>query len=48
VLRAGGYDPERVSGFAFGIGVERPFMLRTGLADLRTLTDNDVRWLASV
>ena len=47
VLRAGGYDPERVSGFAFGMGVERPFMLRTGLADLRTLTDNDVRWLAS-
>jgi len=48
VLRAGGYDPEEVSGFAAGIGIERPFMLRSGLADMRTLTDNDVRWLTSV
>jgi phenylalanyl-tRNA synthetase alpha chain len=48
VLRAGGYDPDEVSGFAAGSGVERPFMLRSGLADLRTLTDNDVRWLTSV
>jgi phenylalanyl-tRNA synthetase alpha chain len=48
VLRAGGYDPEEVSGFAAGSGVERPFMLRSGLADMRTLSDNDVRWLTSV
>jgi len=48
VLRAGGYDPDEVSGFAAGIGIERPFMLRSGLADMRTLTDNDVRWLTSV
>jgi phenylalanyl-tRNA synthetase alpha chain len=48
VLRAGGYDPDEVSGFAAGSGVERPFMLRSGLNDLRTLTDNDVRWLTSV
>jgi phenylalanyl-tRNA synthetase alpha chain len=48
VLRAGGYDPDEVSGFAAGSGVERPFMLRSGLADLRTLSDNDVRWLTSV
>ena len=48
VLRAGGYDPDEVSGFAAGTGIERPFMLRSGLADLRTLTDNDVRWLTSV
>jgi phenylalanyl-tRNA synthetase alpha chain len=48
VLRAGGYDPDKVSGFAAGTGIERPFMLRSGLADLRTLTDNDVRWLTSV
>jgi phenylalanyl-tRNA synthetase alpha chain len=48
VLRAGGYDPEVVSGFAAGTGIERPFMLRSGLADMRTLTDNDVRWLTSV
>jgi len=48
VLRAGGYDPDKVSGFAAGTGIERPFMLRSGLADMRTLTDNDVRWLTSV
>src|SRR6266542_3274070 len=48
VLRAGGYDPDKVSGFAAGTGMERPYMLRSGLADLRTLTDNDLRWLASV
>jgi phenylalanyl-tRNA synthetase alpha chain len=48
VLRAGGYDPDQVSGFAAGTGIERPFMLRSGLADMRTLTDNDVRWLTSV
>jgi phenylalanyl-tRNA synthetase alpha chain len=48
VLRAGGYDPDEVSGFAAGSGVERPFMLRSGLADMRTLSDNDVRWLTSV
>ncbi len=47
VLRAGGYDPDRVSGFAFGMGIERPYMLRSGLADMRTLTDNDLRWLAN-
>jgi phenylalanyl-tRNA synthetase alpha chain len=48
VLRAGGYDPDKVSGFAAGTGIERPYMLRSGLADMRTLTDNDVRWLATV
>ena len=48
VLRAGGYDPEEVSGFAAGTGIERPYMLRSGLADMRTWTDNDVRWLTSV
>jgi phenylalanyl-tRNA synthetase alpha chain len=48
VLRAGGYDPDEVSGFAAGIGIERTFLLRSGLADMRTLLDNDVRWLTSV
>jgi phenylalanyl-tRNA synthetase alpha chain len=48
VLRNGGYDPDKVSGFAFGMGIERPYMLRSGLADMRTLTENDLRWLASV
>jgi phenylalanyl-tRNA synthetase alpha chain len=47
VLSAGGYDPDRWSGFAAGLGVERLYMLRSGLADLRTMTENDVRWLAS-
>jgi phenylalanyl-tRNA synthetase alpha chain len=47
VLSAVGYDPDKVSGFAAGLGVERLYMLRSGLADLRVLTDNDVRWLAS-
>jgi phenylalanyl-tRNA synthetase alpha chain len=47
VLRAVGYDPDEVSGYAAGLGVERLYMLRSGLADLRALSDNDVRWLAS-
>ena len=46
VLRAGGYDPEKVRGFAFGMGVERIAMLRYGINDLRLLFDNDVRFLA--
>jgi phenylalanyl-tRNA synthetase alpha chain len=48
VLANGGYDPNKVSGFAAGMGIERLFMLRSGLADIRTLTDNDLRWLGSV
>jgi phenylalanyl-tRNA synthetase alpha chain len=38
-----GYDPERVSGFAFGWGLERIAVLRHGLPDLRQLWDNDLR-----
>ena len=45
VLRMGGYDPEKVSGFAFGIGVERVAMLRYGVSDLRLFAENDVRFL---
>ena len=48
VLANGGYDPDKVSGFAAGFGIERMYMLRSGLADIRTLTDNDLRWLGSV
>ena len=48
VLRAGGYDPDKVSGFAAGTGIERPYLLRSGLTDMRTLVENDLRWLASV
>jgi len=40
-----GYDPERVQGFAFGMGVERIAMLKHGVPDLRLLYDNDVRFL---
>jgi phenylalanyl-tRNA synthetase alpha chain len=44
-VEAGGYDPERVQGFAFGMGVERIAMLRHGVPDLRRFFDNDVRVL---
>lgn len=40
-----GYDPEEVSGFAFGLGLERIAMLRHGLPDLRQLWENDLRLL---
>jgi phenylalanyl-tRNA synthetase alpha chain len=41
-----GYDPERVQGFAFGMGIDRIAMLKHGVPDLRPLFDNDVRLLA--
>lgn len=41
-----GYDPERWTGFAFGLGVERVAMRRWRLDDVRMLEDNDVRFLA--
>lgn len=40
-----GYDPDRVQGFAFGMGVERIAMLKHGVPDLRRFFDNDVRML---
>lgn len=46
VLRYGGYDPEKVTGFAFGMGIERVAMLRYGIDDLRLLFANDQRFLA--
>ena len=45
VLKAVGYDPEEVSGFAFGMGIERVAMLRRGINDLRAFFENDVRFL---
>jgi len=45
VLRAVGYDPEEVSGFAFGLGVERLCMRRHQIDDIRYLFENDVRFL---
>lgn len=46
VLRNGGYDPETVTGFAFGMGIERISMLKYGINDLRLFFDNDLRFLA--
>jgi phenylalanyl-tRNA synthetase alpha chain len=45
VFRSVGYDPEEVSGFAFGLGVERIAMLKYGLTDLRMNFENDIRFL---
>lgn len=45
VLRLNGYDPKEVSGFAFGMGIERIAMLLYGIDDLRNFYENDVRFL---
>ncbi|MCL1076060.1 phenylalanine--tRNA ligase subunit alpha [Shewanella dokdonensis] len=45
VLRGVGIDPEKYSGFAFGMGVERLTMLRYGVTDLRAFFENDLRFL---
>jgi phenylalanyl-tRNA synthetase alpha chain len=47
VLEAGGYDPERVSGFAFGMGIERVAILRYGIADMRLLQSGDLTFLSA-
>jgi phenylalanyl-tRNA synthetase alpha chain len=44
-VAAHGYDPEKVQGFAFGMGIERIAMLKHGVTDMRLLNDNDVRFL---
>ncbi len=46
VFRNVGYDPEIVSGFAFGLGVERVAMLKYGISDIRMFFDNDLRFLS--
>ena len=43
VFRSVGYDAERYSGYAFGIGIERTAMLRYGIDDIRLLFENDMR-----
>lgn len=48
VLRNGGIDPDRYSGFAFGLGPERAAMLAYGIPDIRLLYENDVRFLRPV
>jgi phenylalanyl-tRNA synthetase alpha chain len=45
VLEFVGYDPEEVSGFAFGLGLERIAMLRHGVPDIRLFWENDLRFL---
>jgi phenylalanyl-tRNA synthetase alpha chain len=45
VLRNGGYDPERYSGFAFGLGPQRMTMLRHHIEDIRYFFQNDLRFL---
>jgi phenylalanyl-tRNA synthetase alpha chain len=45
VFRAVGYDPEEVSGFAFGMGIERITMLKHQIDDIRLLFANDIRFL---
>jgi phenylalanyl-tRNA synthetase alpha chain len=45
VLRASGVDPERFTGYAFGMGIDRLAMLRYGVNDLRLLFENDLRLL---
>jgi phenylalanyl-tRNA synthetase alpha chain len=45
VLRNVGYDPEAVTGWAFGMGIERVAMLRYGIDDIRLFFDNDLRFL---
>ncbi len=46
VFRAVGYDPEAVTGYAFGMGIERIAMVLFGVPDIRLLYENDVRYLA--
>jgi len=46
VFEAVGIDPERYTGFAFGLGIDRIAMMRFGIDDLRLLMENDVRFLA--
>jgi len=45
VFRAVGYDPDEVTGFAFGFGIDRPAMLKYRINDIRLLFENDLRFL---
>ncbi len=47
VLVACGVDPDRYSGFAFGMGIERTLMFRNGVADMRDIVEGDVRFSAA-
>ena len=41
----GAYDPEKVTGFAFGMGLDRLAMIRWGIKDIRLLIETDARFL---
>jgi phenylalanyl-tRNA synthetase alpha chain len=45
VFKNVGYDPEKVTGFAFGMGVERIAILKYGITDIRMFFENDIRFL---
>ena len=45
VLRGVRYDPLKIQGFAFGMGVERIAMLKHGITDIRLFFENDLRFL---
>ena len=45
VFEAVGYDPERYTGFAFGMGIERIALLKYGVDDIRLFYENDLRFL---
>ena len=45
VLQGVGYDPQKYSGFAFGMGAERIAMLKEGIDDVRLFYSNDLRFL---
>jgi Phenylalanyl-tRNA synthetase alpha subunit len=45
VFEAVGYDPEKYTGFAFGMGIERMTMLKYGVTEVRLLYENDLRFL---
>ncbi len=45
VLKMAGYDSEKCSGFAFGVGIERVAMLKYGISDIRDFYTNDLRFL---
>ena len=45
VFKNVGYNPEKVTGFAFGMGVERIAILKYGITDIRMFFENDIRFL---
>ncbi len=45
VIRAGGLDPDKIQGFAFGMGIDRLAMLKYGIPDLRAFFEANLRWL---